>query len=641
MKYTTIWCCCVFAMLVVATTMAAPLPEQQQKADKPLFHRMSSFFSKQMRRFSRPQRDEDFGDGNDDSDNNGPDRCPDNKVLICHHPPGNEDEPFAICVSWDSYRTHIRKHKNDTRGPCPTDPEPPATCPAPCDDVCPAACGNQSLSLGDLADVTLVDSDGKKRGPGLKPGESLVSDGNNMFVLESYKVTICHKPEGPSPQTLVISAHALQAHLDHGDIEGVCPDCFCSLDELEDVAITNVTDCHVIHFTEDGGWENKNIREIVNNTLADLDDTTIVNPEDCNVIHFQDGTWENKDIREIVNNTLVDLDDTCTENPQAGDHLVYNGSCYINSNECPAACDDVCPSACGNLTGGVNCSCPPGPAGQDGIDGVDGINGTNGLPGLPGADGVMGIPGNDGVDGINGTNGINGVNGIDGVDGINGTNGLPGLPGADGDMGISGSDGVDGINGTNGIDGIDGVDGVCPTTCGNLTSSTNCTCPPGADGQDGINGTNGSDGLPGADGSDGATGVPGINGTNGSDGIDGVQGPRGFNGTDAQDGADGATGPAGNCTCPAITTFSSLLGAALGQVVMSATTPRCVLPQTPSGGSCDVLPASALAPLPGGLMLRRSFATVAGAWTCEWECSAAIGCPLAASWIPFATVHCH
>ena len=153
MKY-TMWYSCVFMMLVIAMAMAAPLPENP-KANKPLLHRVSSFFSNQMSRFSRPQRDENFGDDGD-ADDNGPDRCPDEKVLICHHPPGKEDEPFSICVSWDSYRTHMRKH-NDTRGPCPTDPEPPAACPATCDDVCPAACGNQTMSLVDLADVTLVD----------------------------------------------------------------------------------------------------------------------------------------------------------------------------------------------------------------------------------------------------------------------------------------------------------------------------------------------------------------------------------------------------------------------------------------------------------------------------------------------------
>ena len=278
-----------------------------------------------------------------------PPPCNNETTLICRHMPKGD---FEACMNPRAAQEQIRLGHADA-----------GECPDPCAD-----CGNNqtTLSLGDLVDVNLAEpGNRRKRNNHLAAGDSLVSDGNGMFILESHKVTICHNPEGPSPQTIVVSAQSLQNHLAHGDTEGVCPDCFCSLDELEDVSIVNATDCHVVHFTEEGGWENKNIREIVNNTLADLDDTTIVDPEDCNVIHYQDGTWENKDIREIVNNTVVDLDDTCAENPQAGDHLVFNGTCYKNTNECPsgcgnqdacpsgcdlsicpASCDDVCPSAC-------------------------------------------------------------------------------------------------------------------------------------------------------------------------------------------------------------------------------------------------------------------------------------------------------
>lgn len=36
-------------------------------------------------------------------------------------------------------------------------------------------------------------------------------------------VTICHKPAGASPQTIVIAVPALGAHLAHGDVVGICP----------------------------------------------------------------------------------------------------------------------------------------------------------------------------------------------------------------------------------------------------------------------------------------------------------------------------------------------------------------------------------------------------------------------------------
>ena len=36
------------------------------------------------------------------------------------------------------------------------------------------------------------------------------------------KVTICHKPNGPDPQTLEVSVNALPAHLAHGDTLSPC-----------------------------------------------------------------------------------------------------------------------------------------------------------------------------------------------------------------------------------------------------------------------------------------------------------------------------------------------------------------------------------------------------------------------------------
>jgi len=37
------------------------------------------------------------------------------------------------------------------------------------------------------------------------------------------KVMICHKPDGPNPHTIVVSASAVPAHLGHGDFLGACP----------------------------------------------------------------------------------------------------------------------------------------------------------------------------------------------------------------------------------------------------------------------------------------------------------------------------------------------------------------------------------------------------------------------------------
>jgi hypothetical protein len=42
--------------------------------------------------------------------------------------------------------------------------------------------------------------------------------------VEEGKVTICHKPDGKNPHTITVAQSALQAHLDHGDTLGACPD---------------------------------------------------------------------------------------------------------------------------------------------------------------------------------------------------------------------------------------------------------------------------------------------------------------------------------------------------------------------------------------------------------------------------------
>ena len=41
---------------------------------------------------------------------------------------------------------------------------------------------------------------------------------------EGGRVTICHKPEGKNPHTITVAESAVQAHLDHGDTLGSCPD---------------------------------------------------------------------------------------------------------------------------------------------------------------------------------------------------------------------------------------------------------------------------------------------------------------------------------------------------------------------------------------------------------------------------------
>lgn len=56
------------------------------------------------------------------------------------------------------------------------------------------------------------------------------SVGSNVDLIDedtdqigNNKATVCHKPDSKNPVTIEISNSALQAHLNHGDIEGACP----------------------------------------------------------------------------------------------------------------------------------------------------------------------------------------------------------------------------------------------------------------------------------------------------------------------------------------------------------------------------------------------------------------------------------
>ncbi len=167
--------------------------------------------------------------------------CNNETTLICRHMPRGD---FEACMNPRAAQEQIRLGHASL-----------GECPDPCD-----GCNSTttSLSIGDLVDVDLTEPGNRKRAAVIKPGDDLVSDGNGMFILESHKITICHNPEGPSPQTIVISAQALQSHLDHGDTEGICPDCFCSLDELEDTDMIDMAtnfDHLAFNVTGTGKWK--------------------------------------------------------------------------------------------------------------------------------------------------------------------------------------------------------------------------------------------------------------------------------------------------------------------------------------------------------------------------------------------------
>ena len=89
------------------------------------------------------------------------------KVVVCHIPPGNTDNPQTISVGESAVPAHLEH--GDTLGPC--------------------------------------------------------DDGGPADDQYNEKVLICHIPPGnpENPQTIRVSENAVPAHLAHGDTEGPCP----------------------------------------------------------------------------------------------------------------------------------------------------------------------------------------------------------------------------------------------------------------------------------------------------------------------------------------------------------------------------------------------------------------------------------
>ena len=107
------------------------------------------------------------------------------KITICHYPPGNTSNPQTIEIpasAWPAHQAH-----GDTQGAC-----------------APSTGGNPGGTPGG--------SGGNLGGP--RGGNS---GGNN-------KITICHYPPGntSNPQTIEIPASAWPAHQAHGDTQGAC-----------------------------------------------------------------------------------------------------------------------------------------------------------------------------------------------------------------------------------------------------------------------------------------------------------------------------------------------------------------------------------------------------------------------------------
>jgi hypothetical protein len=72
-------------------------------------------------------RDDDHGKdhGDNDRDHGKPSKHEyDEKVTICHRPPGNPSNGQTLRLPREAAEAHLRNHPFDTRGPCPPPPPP-------------------------------------------------------------------------------------------------------------------------------------------------------------------------------------------------------------------------------------------------------------------------------------------------------------------------------------------------------------------------------------------------------------------------------------------------------------------------------------------------------------------------------------
>ena len=83
----------------------------------------------------------DYADYSDDW------KCGNNKILICHVPPGNPSNPQTICISKNALPAHFNNHDGDHVGPC-------MECPAAVEEDTNGD-NDRSNQAVELTDITL------------------------------------------------------------------------------------------------------------------------------------------------------------------------------------------------------------------------------------------------------------------------------------------------------------------------------------------------------------------------------------------------------------------------------------------------------------------------------------------------------
>jgi len=122
------------------------------------------------------------------------------KVAICHIPPGNPDNAHTITVSQSALAAHLGH--GDYEGECEDDDE-----------------GEEEEDGGEEGEEEEEEEDEEEEEEGEEEEEE-----DDEEEEEGDKVEICHIPPGnpDNARTIMVSQSALAAHLAHGDYEGEC-----------------------------------------------------------------------------------------------------------------------------------------------------------------------------------------------------------------------------------------------------------------------------------------------------------------------------------------------------------------------------------------------------------------------------------
>jgi hypothetical protein len=153
-----------------------------------------------------------------------PEEDTEGKVTVCHKPGTPAEQTLEIAAA--ALQAHL--DHGDYEGACDGLNAPSVDEPEVDDEgkvlIChkPGTPAEQTLEVAAAAvEAHLAHGDALGSCDDL-PDETVTEPGDESEEETVDRVVICHKPGTPDEQTMTVPRSALDAHLDHGDIEGEC-----------------------------------------------------------------------------------------------------------------------------------------------------------------------------------------------------------------------------------------------------------------------------------------------------------------------------------------------------------------------------------------------------------------------------------